>query len=362
MKRPVELFDEYLSGNLSPREVSEFELRIQNDEAFKSSFEQHKKLISVLELTEKKSIFKKRLKALHKNEFGENTKIISLNEETFARKHGKTIAVAASTALFAVFSTVAVLSTGGYLLKKQSNQITELKRDVMKLQASSNGIVEGIIQGNKANYAPANIAGSAFALNNDGYVITSYHLISGADSIFIQNTNTERAMATLAYSDPKLDMAVLKINNQELTKNWQVPFVLKSNKKTEIGEKVFTMGYPRNEMVYGEGSLSSLSGLNNDTSMFQISIPVNPGNSGGPLLDEAGNIIGVIRGKVTGAEATGFAIKANEIIKAIDLLTEGSEQKVNLSNQKSKLKNIKRTEQIKKINPYVFNVLVYKGE
>lgn len=359
--RSVELFDGYLNSELSAEDKAAFEARLLNDETFKQAFEQHKKLIETLRNAENQKSFKQTLKAIHEKTVGKEAKVISLEEETFARKHGKTIAVAASTALFAVFSTVAVLSTGGYLLKKQSNQITELKRDVMKLQASNNGIVEGIKGRNKVKYAPANVEGSAFAINNEGYIITSFHLINGADSIFIQNGNTERVSAKLVMSDPKLDMAVLKVSNDSVTKQWQVPFSL-VDRKIDIGERVFTLGYPRNEMVYGEGSLSSLSGLNDDTSMVQISIPVNPGNSGGPLLDEYGNIIGVIRGKVTNAEATGFAIKAKELINAIQLLSDKSEQKVNLKTGRIKTKAGKRTEQIKKINPYVFNVMVYKGE
>jgi len=127
---------------------------------------------------------------------------------------------------------------------------------------------------------------------------------------------------------------------------------------------VFTLGYPREEMVYGEGSVSSLSGYSNDTSMYQISIPVNPGNSGGPLLDEQGNVIGVIRGKITSAEATGFAVKANQIIQSIE--NNGAESVkqdlLPLANKKSGLKGLKRSDQIKRINPYVFNVLVYKAD
>jgi S1-C subfamily serine protease len=126
---------------------------------------------------------------------------------------------------------------------------------------------------------------------------------------------------------------------------------------------VYTLGYPRKDMVYGEGSLSSLSGYSNDTSMYQISIPVNPGNSGGPLLNDQGNVIGVIRGKITGAEATGFAIKANEIVNSISALAADSlKNDLFAFNKKQSLKNLKRTEQIKRINPYVFNVLVYKRD
>jgi S1-C subfamily serine protease len=94
--------------------------------------------------------------------------------------------------------------------------------------------------------------------------------------------------------------------------------------------------------------------------MYQVSIPVNPGNSGGPLCDENGNIIGVIRGKISGAEATGFAIKAAHILKHIHKI--GADSVLVNSNKKLGLKGIKRTEQIKRMNPYVFNVLVYKNE
>jgi S1-C subfamily serine protease len=360
MKKPIEQFDNYLEGNLTAQEIAEFNLRLESDDTFKIAFEKHKQIIFVLNQKNEKDALKSELQKIHQDEYGTDAKVVSMNQ-TFASKHGRTIAVAASTAFVAVLTTIALLSTGGYLLKKQSNDITELKRDVMQLQASNNGIVEGILEGSKINYAPANFEGSAFALNNLGYIVTSFHLVNGADSIFIQNNNTERTAATMVFSNPKLDLAILKLSAEKIYKTWQIPFILK-DKKTEIGDKVFTLGYPRKEMVYGEGSLSSLSGLNNDTCMFQISIPVNPGNSGGPLLDEEGNIIGVIRGKISGAEATGFAIKSQEIISAIDAQKNNEEIKSLSFSKKSKTKNLKRSEQIKKINPYVFNIMVYKGE
>jgi serine protease Do len=363
--RAIELFDDYLDGRLSPDQVSDFNSRLLTDETFANAFKEHKKITTILNARAEKSEFKKRLKNIHEKEFGVHSWIISMHkEETFARKHGRTIAVAASTTLIAVLSTIAILSTGGYLLKKQSNEITELKRDVLELKYSSEAIVEGITKNNKrVSYAPANLEGSAFALNNKGYIITSFHMVNGADSIFIQNSSTDRVLAKLIHSDPKLDLAILKIGDVGAIKTWQVPFSLKE-KATDIGEKVFTLGYPRKEMVYGEGSLSSLSGYSNDTSMYQISIPVNPGNSGGPLLDDNGNIIGVIRGKISGAEATGFAIKANEILKSIQSIAVDSTRRELLTQaaKKPALKSLKRSEQIRKINPYVFNVLVYKKD
>ncbi|MBX3165230.1 MAG: trypsin-like peptidase domain-containing protein [Bacteroidetes bacterium] len=362
--RVTDIFDDYLQGKLSVEDKINFDLRIATDGVFAAAFQEHKILLEALNAQAEKAELKQTLKDIHQKEFGDDAKIISIHrQETFAGRNGRMIVIAAATAFIAVLSTVAVLSTGGYLLKQQSNQITDLNRVVMQIKASNDGIVRAMKNGKKAAvYAPANLEGSAFALNNKGYVVTSLHMVKGADSIFIQNNTLERTYTKLILSDERLDMAILKIENDSLVKNWQVPFSLKE-KTSDVGEKVFTLGYPRREMVYGEGSLSALSGYSNDTSMYQISIPVNPGNSGSPLLDENGNIVGVIRGKITGAEATGFAVKACHILSAINnAATDSTKQDLLQTNKKtaSSLKNLKRTEQIKRINPYVFNVLVYK--
>lgn len=364
--RASDLFDEYIDGRMNPADRERFERQVAGDTVLAGALEEHLQLLSSLGKQNNRAQIKKELKAIHEREFGVNNRVIALNrEENFARKHGKTIAVAASTAFIAVLATVAVLSTGGYLLKKQSNQITDLNRVVMELKASSDAIVEGITRGSqkKVVYAPANLEGSAFALNNDGYILTSYHVINGADSIFITNSQTERASASLVMSNPSLDMALLKLNNLEISNGWEVPFSI-TDKNADLGERVFTLGYPRKDVVYGEGSLSSLSGYSNDTSMYQVSIPVNPGNSGGPVLDDQGNVVGVIRGKISGAEGTGFAIKASQILEAIRNNSQDSTMAAFgvKNNKKISLKSLKRSEQIRKINPYVFNVLVYKPE
>ncbi len=354
----VDLFDDYLNNHLSVEEKLNFEAQLNSDVVFCKAFNEHKLVVDALTLNAQKIELKKKLQTIHANEFGNEAKVISINS-TFFQRYGKTIAVAASTAAIVMVGSLALLTAQ----KNNSNQITDLKRDVLALQSTKDAIINEIGKTNsKLNYAPANLEGSAFALNNEGYIITSWHMVNGADSVFIQNNTIERTLAKVVLCEPSLDLAILKIEDAELIKNWQVPFAF-NDKLSEIGEKVFTLGYPRKDMVYGEGSLSSLSGFYNDTTMYQISIPVNPGNSGGPLLDEQGNVIGVVRGKITNAEGTGFAIKTNEIIKAISNFANDSNVKdVTVYSKKSTLKNLKRTEQIKRINPYVFNVLVYKRD
>ena len=248
--RNTDLFDNYLNGKMNAEEKAAFEHRLQTEEMFGRAFEQHETMLNILKEHEEKNNLKQTLDEVHRKQFG-NSRIISINkEETFARRYGKTVMVAASTALIAVLSTVAILSTGGFLLQKQSAAITDLKREVIELKASSEAIVEGLTQPKKVVYAPANLEGSAFALNNSGYILTSFHMVNGADSVFIENVNMPRTLAKVVLTDPKLDMALLRIENRELVKTWQVPFSF-AGKSSDIGEKVFTLGYPKKDMVYG---------------------------------------------------------------------------------------------------------------
>ena len=363
--RTVDLFDNYINGKLGPDEITEFEIKLKTDLLLANAFIEHVNLINTLNQAQFRSNLKRTLNQIHLKEIGPTLNIISINrEQSLFKKYTKTLAIAASSALIAVMITVSLLMGLGYLSKKQSNQITDLNRVGLERKSKTLiNIKDSKSNAKEASYRAANIEGSAFALNNKGYIVTSFHMVNGADSIFIENDQIDRACTKVIFTDANLDLAILKIVNSDLVAKWRVPFSIKE-KNADVGEKVFTLGYPRNEIVYGDGSLSSLSGYSNDKSMYQISIPVNPGNSGGPLLDENANVIGVIRGKISGEEGTGFAIKSNEILKAISELENDSLKQELMSQNKrnQNIKNLKRSEQIKLINPYVFNVLVYKKD
>ena len=361
--RTVDLFDNYIEGKLGPDEITEFEIMLKTDLLLANAFIEHVNLINTLNQAQFRSNLKRTLNQIHLKEIGPTLNIISINrEQSLLKKYTKTLAIAASSALIAVMITVSLLMGLGYLSKKQSNQITDLNRVGLERKSKTLiNIKDSKSNAKEATYRAANIEGSAFALNNKGYIVTSFHMVNGADSIFIENDQIDRACTKVIFTDANLDLAILKIVNSDLVAKWRVPFSIKE-KNADVGEKVFTLGYPRNEIVYGDGSLSSLSGYSNDKRMYQISIPVNPGNSGGPLLDENANVIGVIRGKISGEEGTGFAIKSNEILKAIsELESDSLKQELFSQNKRNQnIKNLKRSEQIKLINPYVFNVLVYK--
>ncbi len=162
-------------------------------------------------------------------------------------------------------------------------------------------------------------------------------------------------------------MAILKIKGTVLDSiQFKIPFTYPST-TSAVGTQVFTLGYPMaltsmgKEVKFTDGKISAKTGYQGDIGSYQTSVPVQPGNSGGPLLDEQANIIGVIRGKNKIAEGTGFAVKASQIIYSINEYAKNNnvEDLQIAVNKKSSIKNLKRTEQIKKANPYVFNVLVY---
>ncbi len=349
-----ELFDQYISGTL--KNVDQFEQELKSNTEFKKQFEAHVLLINILKNNDKNKKFKAALSLFIKNK-KDITKPIVI--ESF---FGKTFAIAASVAIITIICTLALLSAGGYILQKQKDEITELKRDVTELKYSQDAIIFGIteVSKKKYNYAPANIEGTGFALNNEGYIITSWHLINGADSVFVANDICERTSAIVIGHHSNYDVAILKLNNSELFKLKPVPYVFKMS-KSQIGEKLFTLGFPRKDMVYGEGSLSSLSGFKNDTSMYQISIPVNAGNSGGPVLDEQGSVIGVIHGKQASSEGTAFALKSKIIEELLaEIEAEQTIEPIKINKRKTKISYLNRVEQIKHIRPYIFDVMIYK--
>jgi TPR repeat protein len=135
-------------------------------------------------------------------------------------------------------------------------------------------------------------SGTGFFITRDGYILTCLHVVQDAARIEIY-VGDKTYPASLVRSDPNNDLAILKVNGS-------FPAVAFSpHRSAKIGEDVFTFGYPNPGLQgvsakYTKGTISSLTGFQDDLRLYQISVPVQPGNSGGALLDENGNILGVV--------------------------------------------------------------------
>ena len=168
---------------------------------------------------------------------------------------------------------------------------------------------------NKANPENGSSSfGTGFLINSKGYLITNYHVIEDAKTIYVTLNNGTKTECLLIASDKDNDLALLKI--KEGSKNFVHTKTFRFNFKTsEVGSDVFTLGYPLidkmgTEIKVTSGIISSSTGYQGDKTTYQITAPIQPGNSGGPLFNNKGEVIGITNAKLKGAENASYAIKA----------------------------------------------------
>jgi hypothetical protein len=141
-------------------------------------------------------------------------------------------------------------------------------------------------------------SGSSFAVGTDGYILTNAHVVAGCARIIATAGGAELATQTIA-TDPQNDLALLKI-----ARRFSVVLVIRDRARVQLGEPVIAFGYPLQGVISTSlnmttGNVSSLSGLGDDARSFQFTAPIQPGNSGGPLVDAAGNVVGIVTSKLS---------------------------------------------------------------
>jgi hypothetical protein len=208
--------------------------------------------------------------------------------------------------------------------------------------------------------------GSGIVLSRDGYIATNYHVAGDANALKVAfYKDNERVVynADLVLGDIEHDLAIIKINDANFNGFDHLPYNFKVN-ESEIGEKVFALGYPFSyqlgaKIVYNEGTISSQTGIGGDVTHYQISVPVQPGNSGGPLFDMNGNLIGIVDSRteeVNGrrAENIAYAIKTEYLQRLI------YELPVYISLPSSNyLQNESVTKKVKVLTEFVPIIFVY---
>jgi len=355
----LEQIERYLNGDMTKQERAAFEILRGEDAAVNEKVVEHKHFTNLIKQYGERLELEKRLDAIH-NEID----VDALEDELrlhpsfivrMWRNHHSKISVAASIAIFSVLIT---LFYTGYLTNRD-REIQQLRGAVAGLakqvkNQSTNGHV------NKVN--PGNYRGTGFAISPNGIIVTNYHVVSDADSVYVQSIDGKSYKAKVIHSEDP-DIAVLQITDPAFKPLAPLPYAFK-NAETDIGESVFTLGYPRDAMVLGPGYLTASTGFGDastDSTYYQVSIPVTFGNSGGPLLDNKGNIIGIINAKETHVEGANFAIKSNYLIKAIQDVPSDSLNSPLTLNSKNTLANLTRVQQVKKLQNYVFMIRVYNN-
>jgi S1-C subfamily serine protease len=277
-------------------------------------------------------------------------------------RYKKVTAIAASIAgITALTMSVLVWSispkTSNADLEKLDRKLmrNEIKTDILKEKVQDIGN-EKIDRDNRKDHPAINYVkgGTAFMIDGKGFMITNAHIVQYSTNITVVNTKGEEFNAFVVQKDPVRDVAIIKIDDSKF-KPSVLPFGI-SKAAPHLAEPIFTLGFPREEIVYGEGYVSARTGYHGDTLSCQITIPANPGNSGGPIFNRNGEVIGILSSKETGTEGAVFAIQSKYIYQAIDEVRKNPiYQTVRLSS-KSLLMGMDNQQQVGKISDYVFMV------
>ncbi len=170
-------------------------------------------------------------------------------------------------------------------------------------------------------------SGSGFIITEDGYIVTNYHVISGASEISVVVPGFENPFpAVLIGTDNRMDIAVLKIESDD-----KLPqMTLGDSDLLQVGELAVAIGNPFGELA-GTVTVGVISAVNRELeidgikySLIQTDASINNGNSGGPLVNSYGEVVGVTNAKMNSAEGIGFAIPINDVKNIIEeLINQG---------------------------------------
>ncbi len=352
------IIEDYFNGKLSEAERKAFEQLRSNDPNVDHKVVAHKVFLESMQQYAEVLALKAQMDNAHSQidvaAISAKVKPHSSKIVRMWRNNKSAIAIAAS---FLILASTVLLST--YSQTKQEVNLQLLDRKVSQLNQSQNHIIRVISNDAQKTYrTPAKFGGTGFAISSNGYIITNYHVIKNADSLYIQNSKGISFKVKKFYTDPTNDIAILKVIDSSFENLGSVPYSIKQT-SAGIGEAVYTFGYPKDDAVLGDGYVSSRTGINGDTLTYQVAIPVNPGNSGGPLLDNNGNIVGVINGKEDKADGAAFAVKSRYIMEALNAIPQDSLTKRVAFGKRSILQGLKRHQQVEKIQDYVFMIKVY---
>jgi S1-C subfamily serine protease/antitoxin component YwqK of YwqJK toxin-antitoxin module len=175
--------------------------------------------------------------------------------------------------------------------------------------------------------------GSGFFINEKGYIATNYHVVEDAEEIqveYFQRGIKQIYKAKVVVSDKQNDLSILQIVDPDFINLPRIPYVFSSTTK-DVGTDVFALGYPMahvmgTEIKFTDGKISSKTGIQGDITVYQISVPIQSGNSGGPLFDSKGNLVGITSSSLNKeyfeSENVNYAIKTSYLKNLIDVMPE----------------------------------------
>lgn len=362
----LDAVERYIRGEMKPDERLHFEnLRKTNTEIDQLVVEHTLFLQQLNHFGERKS-FRTSLNTIH-TDLTEQGKIDSMRLKGKAKvvymwkRYKRVAAIAAS---IAGITTIAISALVLAVSPKPNDNIQGLNRELEGIKreqrvqkAVVNNLKDQINTDQKTEKKSIQFksGGTGFLLDGQGYLVTNAHIIRNSRNIAVINNKGEEFNAIVVKTDNARDLAILKIEDKNYKAIASLPYGI-SKTGSDVAEPIYTLGYPRNDIVYSEGYLSARTGFNGDTLSCQLGIAANRGNSGGPVFNHNGEVIGIISTKETEAEGVAFAIQSKYIYEAIDELKKDTTYQSLKLPVKSSVRGMNKQDQVKKILDYVFMV------
>jgi S1-C subfamily serine protease len=361
----LEAIERYIRGEMLPEERVFFEQLRKTNPSVDQMVVEHTIFLNQMNQYGETKELKSRLQEIHAAliETGEIDEKRPAKVVTLWKKYKRVIGVAASIAgitALGISSLVSLVTPKGInkaqvelLNRRLTRQETVTQNLKIRLDSNNNTVI---------TVAPSHFTsgGTGFLIDSRGYLVTNAHVVKGAGRIEVQNGLGEYK-ARLVYINDTTDLALLKIEDASF-KSVSVPYGINKT-GMELGEEIFTLGYPRNEIVYGKGYMSAKTGYDGDTLTCQITVPANPGSSGTPVLNKDGDVVAIIRGSQHDLQGFVFAIRSKNIFQAISAIKSDStllKSDSTLSHLRvplsSSVKGLDREQQIKRIQDCIFIV------
>lgn len=356
----LEKIERYQSGGMTAAERREFEAMRKADAGFDAKVMEHQFFAGLLKQYSERVELENRLNSIHQEIDVHNLKESLMAHPSWVvrmwRNHHSKISVAASVAIFAVISILFV--TGKF---DNRNNIEALKNKVDQLDSSNATLRRSIRDIKSQKTKPVDrysSTGTGFAFTSNGLIFTNFHVVQGADSVYVENAEGKSFKAKVLSTEPQHDIAILKIVDKSFDGLGTIPYVIKRSESL-IAEQLFTYGYPGRTGTFRKGYLAAKLGYHGDSLNYQIDIPINPGNSGSPILDSKGNVVGIANAKEAQYEGAHYAIKSKYLLDAIKNIPEDSlTQKITLT-KKGSLSNLNDVDKVEKVKKFTFMVKTY---
>ncbi len=361
----LEAIERYIDGSMTPEELLYFDNLRKSNADIDQLVVEHTYFLQQISRFDKTRQFKSVLAAAHSDlvEQGviqiarpaKKSKIVSL-----FNRHKRTAALAASIAGITALAISVLISS--VTPTNQKNDIALLNGEIKAIKNQNqqqNREINSIKKNINVSGVPIvyKTGGTSFLIDVKGYLVTNAHVIRNARNIAVQNSKEKELQVQIVYIDDKRDLAILKITDTAFKAPASIPYSIKKT-SAEIAEPIYTLGFPRNEIVYGEGYLAARTGFNGDTLTCQIAIAANPGNSGGPILNRNGEVVGILSAKQISAEGVVFATQSRYIHQALAALQiDTAYARVKLPATSS-VKGLDKTQQVKKISDFVYMVKI----